>query len=71
MPCTDEENEGFGDFVFKSRRHKIRNKSCLMHLTFRAVYMEPKIKYQVHTEEARIISGLLKEGRGLRYQRTR
>lgn len=70
MPCINEENKGFGDFRFKSRRHKIRNKNCLMHLTFKAVYMET-IKYQVHTEEARIISGLLKEGLGLRYQRTR
>lgn len=41
-----------------------------MHLAFKAAYMETKIKYQVQTEEARIISGLLKEGQGLRYQRT-
>lgn len=41
-----------------------------MHLTFKAVYMETKVTYQVHTEEARIISGSLKEGLGLRYQRT-
>lgn len=32
--------------------------------------METKL-YKVHTEEAKIISGLLKEGQGLRYQRTR
>lgn len=71
MPCTNEEKKGFGDFLFKSRRHKIRNKNCLKHLTFRAVHMETKIKYKVHPEEARIISGLLKEGQGLRCQRTR